>query len=418
MVVVSCFVCYYYNMVVGWALFYFMSSMSDPLPWATCNAVNRTLTEGEVGHGTFGEAIPSPVSECANAGSAEYYWYRETLDISADYYPISEGVNPKYVDLPITTPMTLVLCLAWLIVFYLLMNGAEATGGALYFIALMPYFVLAVFLGIGLSSVGGSDGLVRLFQPDWSALQDPQLWVKAASQIFFSLSVCYGGIISFASYNPVNHNFQRDSMIVALVNSGTSLLASCVIFALLGSRAFKRTENCIELFTERALDRYDLPSESYPNYDALINDLSRQYPADFTDENIVANFGSMKCDFEQILIGIVTTLSTYLQLFLRRFAIWHGFDFYRRRRNRPGYARLVYIVGPVLFYGHHTRPGLDDRLGGGCRDASLRFVTLKGHQCQKATGRRHLFDDIVWLGHRIDDARRLILARHSRQCDG
>ena len=44
------------------------------------------------------------------------------------------------------------------------MNGAEATGGALYFIALMPYAVLAIFLGIGLSSDGGIDGLVRLFQ--------------------------------------------------------------------------------------------------------------------------------------------------------------------------------------------------------------------------------------------------------------
>merc|ERR1711892_1543196 len=303
MVVVSCFICYYYNMVVGWALFYFMSSMSDPLPWASCNVVNRSLTEGEVGHGTFSEAIPSPVSECSNAGSAEYYWYRETLDISGDYYPISEGVNPKYADFPITTPMTLVLCLAWLIVFYLLMNGAEATGGALYFIALMPYFVLTIFLGIGLSSDGGIDGLVRLFQPDWSALQDPQLWVKAASQIFFSLSVCYGGIISFASYNPVSHNFLRDSMIVAMVNSGTSLFASCVIFALLGSRAFKRTETCIEQFTEHALDRYELPSESYANFDDLYSDLSVKHPDDFTDENIIANFGTKKCNFEQILIG-------------------------------------------------------------------------------------------------------------------
>jgi len=304
MVMVSCFVCYYYNMVVGWALYYFMSSMSNPLPWASCPVVNRTLEAGELGYGTFEESIPSPVLECSNAGSAEYYWYRETLDIADNYYPIDAGINPKYADFPITTPMTMVLCLAWLIVFYLLMNGAEATGGALYFIALMPYAVLAIFLGIGLSSDGGIDGLVRLFQPDWSALSDPQLWVKAASQIFFSLSVCYGGIISFASYNPVNHNFLRDSMIVALVNSGTSLFASCVIFALLGSRAFKRTEDCIERFTDRALDLYSLPNEMYSSYDELYTSLSEQYPEDFaSDEIVTQNFGSIKCDFEGILIG-------------------------------------------------------------------------------------------------------------------
>ena len=128
--------------------------------------------------------------------------------------------------------------------------------------------------------------------------------MKAASQIFFSLSVCYGGIISFASYNPVNHNFLRDSMIVALVNSGTSLFASCVIFALLGSRAFKRTEDCIESFTDRALDLYSLPNEMYSSYDELYTSLSEQYPEDFaSDEIVTQNFGSIKCDFEEILIG-------------------------------------------------------------------------------------------------------------------
>ena len=304
MVVVSCFVCYYYNMVVGWALFYFVSSMADPLPWSDCPVVSRPLEVNEVGYDTFkNESLPLPVSECVKAGSAEYYWYRESLDIGQNYYPIDEGFNPKYDDLPFTTPMILVLGLAWLIVFYLLMNGAEATGGALYFIALMPYVVLTTFLIIGLTSDGGTEGLVRLFQPDWSALEDPQLWVKAASQIFFSLSVCYGGIISFASYNPVNHNFLRDSMIVAFVNSGTSLFASCVIFALLGSRAFKRTEECEALFTDRALDRYNISEASFPDYGQLYTTLSAQYPDDFTAENIVQNFGSQKCDFEQILIS-------------------------------------------------------------------------------------------------------------------
>ena len=93
-------------------------------------------------------------------------------------------------------------------------------------------------------------------------------------------------------------------MIVALVNSGTSLFASCVIFALLGSRAFKRTEDCIENFTERALDRYDLPEEMYSSYDELYASLSEKHPEDFaSDEITTKNFGSTKCDFEEILIS-------------------------------------------------------------------------------------------------------------------
>lgn len=39
-----------------------------------------------------------------------------------------------------------------------------------------------------------------LFQ--WDMLTNPQVWLDAATQIFFSLSVAFGGLISFSSYNP------------------------------------------------------------------------------------------------------------------------------------------------------------------------------------------------------------------------
>ncbi len=44
------------------------------------------------------------------------------------------------------------------------------------------------------------NGLGFMWNPDFEALKDPQTWMAAAGQIFFSLSVGFGVIINYASY--------------------------------------------------------------------------------------------------------------------------------------------------------------------------------------------------------------------------
>lgn len=43
-------------------------------------------------------------------------------------------------------------------------------------------------------------------KPDFSRLVDTRVWNDAANQIFFVLSVSYGGLITLASYNKFNQN--------------------------------------------------------------------------------------------------------------------------------------------------------------------------------------------------------------------
>ena len=54
--------------------------------------------------------------------------------------------------------MTAVLCLAWVIIYYSMMNGSEQAGAKLYFVAMCPYVILTIFLGMGLRT-----GFPRLF---------------------------------------------------------------------------------------------------------------------------------------------------------------------------------------------------------------------------------------------------------------
>lgn len=71
--------------------------------------------------------------------------------------------------------------------------------------------VLAVIILVRVLTLGTPDpakpdqnilnGLGQMWNPgDWTRLKDPQLWLAAAGQIFFTLSVGFGVIINYASY--------------------------------------------------------------------------------------------------------------------------------------------------------------------------------------------------------------------------
>ena len=65
-------------------------------------------------------------------------------------------------------------------------------------------------------------------------LTDPVVWLEAGTQIFFSFGLGFGGLIAFSSYNPPNNNCFRDAVTVGLLNAGTAMFASIVVFSVLG----------------------------------------------------------------------------------------------------------------------------------------------------------------------------------------
>uniref|UniRef100_A0A4W2ERL5 Transporter n=1 Tax=Bos indicus x Bos taurus TaxID=30522 RepID=A0A4W2ERL5_BOBOX len=142
----SCIVCLfvglYYNVIIGWSIFYFFKSFQYPLPWSEC-PVSRNGTVAVV------------EAECEKSSATTYFWYREALDISNS---ISEsgGLNWK---------MTLCLLVAWSIVGMAVVKGIQSSGKVMYFSSLFPYVVLACFLVRGLLLRGAIDGILHMFTP-------------------------------------------------------------------------------------------------------------------------------------------------------------------------------------------------------------------------------------------------------------
>ena len=71
-----------------------------------------------------------------------------------------------------------------------------------------------------------------------------RVWKDAAVQIFFSLSVAGGGLVTLSSYNRFHNNIVRDTLIVCIGNCMTSFIAGFAIFSVLG---FMATELGVEV---------------------------------------------------------------------------------------------------------------------------------------------------------------------------
>jgi len=100
--------------------------------------------------------------------------------------------------------------------------------------------MLTILLIRGLTLPGAGQGLIYYLKPDFNRLLDARVWSDAATQIFYSLSACSGGLIAMASYNKFNNNCYKDALIVCLINCGTSVFAGMVIFSVLGFMAAEK----------------------------------------------------------------------------------------------------------------------------------------------------------------------------------
>lgn len=97
---------------------------------------------------------------------------------------------------------------------------------------LMPLLgILLIVLSIyGLTLGGASEGLAFLFSPDWSALADPNIYLAALGQAFFSLSLGMGALITYGSYLSDKEKLPGAAASVATLDTLFAIIAGIMIF--------------------------------------------------------------------------------------------------------------------------------------------------------------------------------------------
>ena len=127
------------------------------------------------------------------------------------------------------------LAVVWIAVLVIMALGVQKGIGATSVVFIPLLMVVFGFLVVrALFLPGAMSGLDALFTPNWSVLTQTSVWAAAFGQIFFSLSVGFGIMITYSSYVAKKTDMTGSALTVGLSNSSFELLAGIGVFAVLG----------------------------------------------------------------------------------------------------------------------------------------------------------------------------------------
>lgn len=152
-----------------------------------------------------------------------------------EYLKLAEGAG---VSMDFVGGVVFPLLGVWAVVIALLATGVQKGIGKASTI-LMPLLTLmfGILVAYSLFLPGATKGLDALFTPNWSKLAEPSVWIAAYGQIFFSLSICFGIMITYSSYLKPKSDLSGTGLVVGFANSSFEILAGVGVFAALGFMA-------------------------------------------------------------------------------------------------------------------------------------------------------------------------------------
>ncbi|XP_028295505.1 sodium- and chloride-dependent glycine transporter 2-like [Gouania willdenowi] len=228
MLIISVLIAIYYNIIMCWTLYYLFASLKGSLPWANCrnewntveckdkdmllldSCILRDRNISSIKNSTFCLSA-NAVGNLSKLINMTVDGNKTYVSPSEEYFKYNVLHISKGIEYPgdLRWPLAGCLFLAWLIVYASLAKGIKSSGKVVYFTATFPYVVLVILLIRGVTLPGAGDGILYFITPKWEKLNDAKVWKDAATQIFFSLSAAWGGLITLSSYNKFHNNCYR-----------------------------------------------------------------------------------------------------------------------------------------------------------------------------------------------------------------
>ena len=192
----------YYAVVMAWSLLYLLASFE--VPWS---------------------------------GKAQDYFQQTVLQMNHGV-KLLDGIN---------WPILFGLLIVWLVVYFCIWQGTKSVGKVVTYSVPLPVILLSILFIRAVTLPGFLRGWEVYLKPVWRVLLAPEVWTAAFSQIFYSLSLTFGIMITYASYKQSDDDIAQDTWMTAILNSSISLFSGFVVFAILGYMSWKTSIPVAEL---------------------------------------------------------------------------------------------------------------------------------------------------------------------------
>jgi NSS family neurotransmitter:Na+ symporter len=151
------------------------------------------------------------------------------------------GTTPSPLDIGgIQLPVFLSLIVIWFLVFAILYKGVGRIGKIVMITVPLPWILLLILTIRGVTLPGSIEGISYYLTPNFSKLTDVNVWLAAYAQVFFSVGIAQGIMITYASHLRKKSDISNNAVIIALADTGTSFLAGFAVFSVIGYLAMSQ----------------------------------------------------------------------------------------------------------------------------------------------------------------------------------
>lgn len=169
------------------------------------------------------------------------------------------------------------LAVVWGMMFLCVFKGVRVVSKIVLWTVPLPWLMLIILVVRGLMLDGAISGLEYYLEPDWEELRNPKVWQTAFGQVFFSMTLAFGVMITYASFLHHKSDINNNALIVGLSDLGTSFIAGLAVFSVVGFLALQTTTANARLMS--------VDADALPAVQAAVSD---QVAAGLTKDKLLA----------------------------------------------------------------------------------------------------------------------------------